>query len=326
MCRTPIVAYLMLTASAIPGSEAAELSSDSINSASFSGWSQTAPAGKPDPFLIRLQVLLDRSHVSPGVIDGFLGDNLKKAVRVYEEREGLESDGEIDEKLWAMLRSDAAPALQIYRITGDDVSGRYVEEIPEDYAQMAEMDWLGYRGPKEMLAERFHMDEDLLETLNPAADFSAVGTEILVANPGDNAHGRVARIVVDRSSGELLAYAEEDKLIVAYPATIGSTESPSPSGTHNVTAAITDPTYTYRPDQNFQQGDNEQPLELPPGPNGPVGSIWIDISEPTYGIHGTSDPALIDKEQSHGCVRLTNWDAQELAKLVEQGTPAEFQE
>src|SRR5262249_34550514 len=159
--------------------------------------------------------------------------------------------------------------------------------------------------------------------LNPDADFKAAGTEILVPSVGDNATERVTRIVVDRSDGQLLAYAG-DRLVVADPATIGSESNPSPSGTHKVKAVVKNPPYSYDPKKNFQQGNNDKPLDIPPGPNGPVGSVWIDLSEPTYGIHGTPDPVLIDKTGSHGCVRLTNWDALELADLVRAGVPVEF--
>ena len=190
---------------------------------------------------------------------------------------------------------------------------------------MAELEWLCDSGSREMLAERFHMSETLLDLLNPSADFNAVGTDIYVAAPGDNAQGKVSRIEVDRSEGQLVAFAGKD-FLAAYPATIGSKGNPSPSGTHKVKAVVPDPSYTYDPDRNFQQGDNTEPLEIAPGPNGPVGSVWIDLSEPTYGIHGTADPELVDKTKSHGCVRLTNWDAKELAALVEVGVPVEFRE
>ena len=184
---------------------------------------------------------------------------------------------------------------------------------------------VGYTSPKEMLAERFHIDEELLEQLNPKADFSSAGSELQVPAVRDNAKEKVTRIVVDRSDGQLLAYAG-DRLLLAYPATIGSKGNPSPSGTHKVKVVVKDPSYSYNPDKNFQQGDNDKPLEIPPGPNGPVGSVWIDLSEPTYGIHGTAEPDLIDKTNSHGCVRLSNWDALELADVVAAGVPVEFQE
>jgi lipoprotein-anchoring transpeptidase ErfK/SrfK len=113
-------------------------------------------------------------------------------------------------------------------------------------------------------------------------------------------------------------------LISVYPATIGSEETPSPSGTHKVKGVARMPPYTYNPKVNFQQGKNTKVLKLPSGPNGPVGTVWIDLTEPTYGIHGTPEPSLIDKTGSHGCVRLTNWDVEELAAMVRPGVIVAF--
>jgi lipoprotein-anchoring transpeptidase ErfK/SrfK len=87
---------------------------------------------------------------------------------------------------------------------------------------------------------------------------------------------------------------------------------------------VINPEYTYNPKVNFQQCDNGKVLPLPPGPNGPGGTVWIDLSEPTFGIHGTPEPSRIDKTGSHGCVRLTNWDAEELAKLLAEDVPVKF--
>ena len=238
-----------------------QLSEDAVNSASIANWAEGKDT-QPDPFIVRVQVLLDRANMSPGVIDGYLGDNLTKAIRSFEVRESLDADGNIDEKFWTALSSDSAPVLETYEIAADDLSQRYVEKIPEDYAEMAEMKWLGYTGPKEMLAERFHMDQSLLDLLNPNVDFASAGSKIVVASRGKDIATKVSRIVVDRSDGELMAYSD-DRMIAAYPATIGSANNPSPSGTHRIKAVVKDPSYTYNPDKNFQQGDNDKPLEIP---------------------------------------------------------------
>ncbi|WP_244630980.1 L,D-transpeptidase [Aureimonas sp. ME7] len=272
---------------------------------------------RPDPFLIRMQVLLDRANASPGVVDGFLGDNTVRAVRAYETMRDLPVDGEPDADLWAVLSVDGGEAMTTYEITEKDVDGRYVKSIPKDYAEMAEMKYLGFRGPREMLAERFHIDEKLLETLNPNADFAKAGQTILVPRIGEEPSSKVTRIEVDKSAGEVFAYAEDGSLVLAYPASIGSEDTPSPSGEATVEVVAPDPNYTYNPDKNFQQGKNKDVLTIPPGPNGPVGSMWIDLSRPTYGIHGTAEPSQIGKTESHGCVRLTNWNAATLSRLVE---------
>ena len=176
----------------------------------------------------------------------------------------------------------------------------------------------------EALAERFHMDEAYLKALNPGVNFNRPGTIIKVANFGKLVSTPVARIVADKSQKQVFAYDEAGKLVAAYPATIGSSDTPSPSGTHAVSRIAFNPNYTYNPKVNFKQGDNDRVLTIPPGPNGPVGTVWIALDKPTYGIHGTPEPSKIGKTHSHGCVRLTNWDAAELAKLVKPGVPVEF--
>ena len=213
-----------------------------------------------------------------------------------------------------------------YEITPEDVAGPFLPEVPTDYAEMAKLDRLSYTGPLEMFGERFHMSIELLRQLNPGADFNRAGTHIVVA--GANRYAvttPVATLVADKVNAQLRGYDKEGNLVVAYPATIGSEELPSPSGTHTVNAIATDAAYYYNPDLNFKQGENVDKLTIPPGPNNPIGTTWIDLSEPTYGIHGTPEPSKIDKTTSHGCVRLTNWDVEELAKLVSKGIVVEFQ-
>ena len=279
------------------------------------------PPATPDPAIVRIQVLLDRAGASPGVIDGFDGDNVRKAIRAFETMLGLTADGVIDADMLAALATPD-PVIGGYTITPEDVAA-IVPPIPDDYADKAKRDFLGYARVTEELAERFHMDEDLLKALSPAAQFVA-GETVAVAAYGPDKDGKVSRIEADKTARQLRAYDADGKLIVAYPATIGSDDNPSPAGTHLVAAVAPMPNYTYNPDVNFQQGDNTEKLIIPPGPNGPVGSMWIDLTDPTFGIHGTPEPSKIDKTQSHGCVRLTNWDAGELSKMVEPGVPVEF--
>ncbi|QZN99206.1 L,D-transpeptidase family protein [Chenggangzhangella methanolivorans] len=270
----------------------------------------------PDAFLIRVQILLDRAHASPGVIDGRDGDNLKKAVRAFRIMRAMPIEGGIDEPFWRALSVDQGKATRVYELTREDVGGRYVgKPLPKDYAKLAKMKEIGFRDAAEMLAERFHMDERFLKAMNPGADFGAAGARLLVAETGAPT-GRAARIVVDKKEGELRAYDDTGKILIAAPATIGSPDTPSPSGAMKVTKAFPNPHYIYDPKKNFQQGKNRRRLVLPPGPNGPVGSMWIDLTKPTYGIHGTPEPSEISKTSSHGCVRLTNWDAAELGAII----------
>jgi lipoprotein-anchoring transpeptidase ErfK/SrfK len=285
------------------------------------------PAGmqkaQPKAAMVRLQVLLDRTGASPGVIDGYDGDNVRKAIFAFETMAGFEPDGRLDKNVILALESDG-PVIGTYTVTPEDVAA-IVAPLPTDYAELAKRDFLGYTSVREQMGERFHMHVNLLSTLNPKASFVAGETLAVAAyGPDLNMRGKVARIEADKTMRQVRAYDAEDRLIAAYPATIGSPDNPSPSGVHIVEAVAANPTYTYNPKINFQQGNNTKVLTLPPGPNGPVGSMWIDLSEPTFGIHGTPEPSKIDKTGSHGCVRLTNWDANELAKMVKVGIPVVF--
>lgn len=271
-----------------------------------------------------LQVFLDREGASPGVIDGRMGSNVSKAIRAYEKITGETLDPNNTEDILTRLGLNGGLPIMTYEISSADAAGPYVAAIPEDYALKAQLPSLAYTSVTEALAEKFHMDESYLKELNPGVDFSIPGTRIKVIQPGVERKGVVARIVADKARKQVFAYDAADQLIAAYPASIGSDDTPSPSGLHGVARVAFDPNYTYNPKINFQQGNNTKVLTIPPGPNGPVGTIWIALDKPTYGIHGTPDPSRIGRSQSHGCIRLTNWDATELAKMVKPGVTVEF--
>ncbi len=279
-----------------------------------------------DPVVLKAEILLDRNHAPPGVIDGRFGSNFVKAISTFETVRGLPVDGKLTRRVWDELGGDtAAPVLGTYTITPQDIIGPFYPDLSPDYAEQAKMPDLGYRSPEEMFGERFHMDRKFLKALNPGVDMSVAGTMLVVAEVAAlPIASTIARIDVDKGKGQVQAYDAGDNLIVAYPATIGSEELPSPSGSYFVRGIAPHPTYTYNPKLNFQQGSNTQKLILPPGPNNPVGAAFIALSKPTYGIHGTPDPSKIDKTRSHGCVRLTNWNAVELAGLVKVGVPVNF--
>jgi lipoprotein-anchoring transpeptidase ErfK/SrfK len=318
----PLLTALTLCTPAL----AAPIDAQAVNTASFEGISNETPKEKlenRDPRIVRLQIMLDRAGASPGVIDGYFGANLTKAIAGFEALQGLPVDGRLDPAVVSRL-ADNVPAVQAYAITDDDAKD-LIESVPKDYAKQADMEHLGYTSIPEKLGERFHMDIGLLKALNPTAAFSP-GETIAVAIPGPAETGTVRSIEVRRRSGEALAFAVDGSLLAVYPATIGGKDSPSPTGTHKVQGVSRMPTYTYNPKFNFQQGNNKKVLKLPGGPNGPVGTVWIDLTEPTYGIHGTPEPELIDKVGSHGCVRLTNWDVEELSGMVKPGVIVKFVE
>lgn len=276
--------------------------------------------------LIRAQVLLDRAHLSPGVIDGRPGTNLALAIEAFQAGKGLPVTGKLDKVVWdALVAADGGPVMTDYVITAEDVAGPFTPNIPkEDYEAMAKLPALGYGSTAEALAERFHMDETLLRALNPDADFAVAGTSIIVTAAGpDTLSGKVARIEIDKARGQVRAFDDKSVQLAVYPATVGSTERPAPVGEWAVNTVAPRPTYTYDPSR-LTFGKPKGKLTIKAGPNNPVGSTWIDLTKDTFGIHGTPDPKLVNKRASHGCVRLTNWDAAELGSAVLKGAKVVF--
>jgi lipoprotein-anchoring transpeptidase ErfK/SrfK len=278
--------------------------------------------------LIKVQVLLDRAHASPGEIDASRGENTRKAVAAYREMRGLGRGEQIDERLWqALVENDQEPVLTTYTIAEKDVAGPFIDKVPNDFREKASLKRLSYTSAQELLGEKFHMSEKLLRQLNPNARFEEAGREIVVANvQREELPRRVSRVEVDAARQRVIAYDKSDAIVAVYPATVGSAERPSPSGEFKVTGVSENPTYHYDPSLNLRGVDVQEPLDLPPGPNNPVGLVWIALSAKGYGIHGTPDPGAVSKRTSHGCVRLTNWDALELAKHVNKGTPVNIGE
>jgi lipoprotein-anchoring transpeptidase ErfK/SrfK len=280
-------------------------------------------AEMPRPELVRAQILLDRSRFSPGIVDGFGGENTRQAVAAYEEAAGLPVDGELDAEVFARLTDGASPVLVDYILTPADVAGPFNGPVPADLEAMSRLDVLAYATPLEALAEKFHVSEALLASLNPGVDFGQAGQTLVVPAVSNAALPDVARIVVDKTESTLRAFDADGRLLAFYPATIGSPERPAPSGTVTVVGIAPEPNYTYDPARvSYDRGDRR--LVIPAGPNNPVGSVWIDLSRDTYGIHGTPDPSKIAKTQSNGCVRLTNWSAEQLAASVKPGVEVEF--
>jgi lipoprotein-anchoring transpeptidase ErfK/SrfK len=348
--RSGVAAIAFLTVCGLIGwigsARAQALTIEAVNQATFppSG----APGKKPPAkgktpaagaAMLKAQILLDRARFSPGVIDGQDGENVRKALAAFEGERGLNADGQLDPETWVKLTETSSdPVLVEYTITKDDVDGPFEKKIPDQFEAMAELSRLPYTGPAEHLAEKFHVTEELLKALNPKKPLDAAGTKILVPNVLDvadkdpaaakalrkEAKGLVGRIEVQKNARALKAFDKEGKLVAFYPASIGSDEKPAPSGEHTVRAIAENPTYTYNPDYKFKGVKADKKLTIKPGPNNPVGAVWIDLSVESFGIHGTPEPRKVGKSYSHGCVRLTNWDVKELARMVEKGTTVTF--
>jgi lipoprotein-anchoring transpeptidase ErfK/SrfK len=273
---------------------------------------------------LMVQILLDRARFSPGEIDGLQGANVAHAVRAFRLAHSLPAGDTVDEATLAKLQQlSAGPMLVRHKVTEADLSRPYLSSVPKDFAEQAKLEHVGYTSAQEALAERFHMSEELLRALNPGVDLNKEGTEILVpAGRTGKIEGEVTRIEVDKKASAVRVFDANDQLLAIYPATIGSTDMPSPEGSMEVEAVATEAVYYFDPDK-LQFGPDKK-LQIPAGPNNPVGGVWIDLSKDGYGIHGAPDPKLIRKTASHGCIRLTNWDAHDLAQAVKPGVKVTF--
>jgi lipoprotein-anchoring transpeptidase ErfK/SrfK len=286
----------------------------------------SAPAGKLDPVTIKVEMLLDRAHFSPGVIDGKSGENVQKALTAFAAAHGTNWTGRWTPDLWQALSNGAPQDLFTqYTTTEDDLNGPFLKKVPDKMEEMKDLPGLYYTSAREELAERFHVSEDLLAALNPGATFDKPGETLVVPAVADEAlPEKVARITVDKSAQTVKAFDSKDRLLAFYPATVGSEEKPAPSGQLKVTIVKKNPTYHYNPKYHFKGVKAEKPFTIKPGPNNPVGLVWIGLTGEGYGIHGAPDPDRVSKTASHGCVRLTNWDALQLAGAVRKGIPVDF--
>ncbi len=296
---------------------------DGLNNAS---WYENIGKGQ-FPVYARAHVMLNNAHASPGAIDGTSGKNTLKAIASFQQMNGIKPTGVLTQETWDALiaRQGSKPAFVEYTITEDDLKGPYVKSIPGDYALQAKMKGLHYTSVTEMLGEKFHMDENFLKKLNPNANFNKAGQKLIVANVRNDLPEDIHLIVAHKGAKQLYLFNNRNQMIASFPASIGNTNTPSPTGTYKVTGVAPNPWYSYSP-SNFIQGKNMKPLSLPPGPNGPVGNIWIGLSKKSFGIHGTPNPSMISKSYSHGCIRLTNWDANDLGRKVRSGVTVKFLE
>jgi lipoprotein-anchoring transpeptidase ErfK/SrfK len=301
----------------------AEMNAAAINSAEPA--SETLSKEKLTPAGVKLQVLLDRAHFSPGEIDGKFGENAKKALRAYEETQHLPGSDDVTAEVWSKLAADARPVIANHTVEEKDVAGPFLHKLPAKMEDMKGISKLSYTSPREALAEKFHMSEDLLAALNPGQRFDRAGDTIAVVDIGtDHSPEKADRIEVDKERQTVKLFDNSNTLIGFYPATVGSEEKPSPSGTLKVTEIDRNPTYHYNPAYHFKGVHSRKPFTIGPGPNNPVGIVWINLSGDGYGIHGTPSPGKVSKSGSHGCVRLTNWDAERVAERVSKGTPVAF--
>lgn len=292
----------------------------------------SAPAAWAEPGLpladrVAWQIALDRVGYSPGVIDGKIGPKTRRATREAQRVLGLAVTGELDAETRAKLKMDAAGALAPYVITAADVEG--VGPTAEEWEAKSRLPRLGYESLEAALAERFHCSVGLLRTLNRGADINGyrAGDRIVVPNVASTAEKvSAARLIVDLSEKTIRVLDHQNRLVGLFPCSIAAKAEKRPRGTTTVKGVTMNPTYTFDPTMWPEVKNVTRKLLIPAGPRNPVGLCWIGLNLPGYGIHGTPKPEMIGKTGSHGCIRLSNWDAVRLGGMVKAGTPVEFVE
>ncbi len=305
---------------------------------------------------LAVQVMLDRLGFSSGEIDGRAGSNVRRAITAFQGAQQMVTSGEVDEETWKRLAELSAPAqpLTTYQITPADLAGPFVTDIPADLIAQSNLRHLGYTSPLEAIAEKFHSSPALLKALNPHATFAIADERLTVPNvepvdtaplqqtrqqlsrrgtprsgttgaTGTSAEPTAGRIVVRKATSSLTVEDQSGRVIFHAPVTVGSDHDPLPIGTWQVTTVQHRPAFNYNPALFWDANPAHSKARIPAGPNNPVGVVWIDLTKEHYGIHGTPEPSRVGHSQSHGCIRLTNWDALRLARLTTKGTTVVFE-
>ena len=313
---------------------------------------QPTPGGKPalDPSILHVKVILDHLGFSPGILDGREGMSLTAALNGFQESRGLPITGKIDPETLKALAAyrDIRPTVTV-TLDPAILAGPYTPNIPHGEDQQAKLPALGYRDPMEKLGEMFHTTPDVIRELNAPGTKLAPGVKVVFPDAVttgraydpklkpewretlamlnvDSTQPQAAKVVVSKSKKVLRVLDAQGKLVAQFQVTTGSTHDPLPLGTWKIYGADTNPKFRFNPALFWDAKKGEKKAMLPPGPNGPVGVVWLDLSKEHYGIHGTPEPSLIGRTASHGCVRLANWNAARLALMVKPGTPAVFEE
>jgi peptidoglycan hydrolase-like protein with peptidoglycan-binding domain len=289
------------------------------------------PRDKGDDLdVLKLQIFLDYHGYSVGEIDGKWGYNTGRALYIYQKNNSMPLTGQLDDGMLRRLEGFGDAYLVYATLKPEDVSGP-IGFVPRDYYEQSKMKFLPYESRREKLAEKFHCSQSLLQKLNPGVDLNGVGAGSQILGPNvvhgvDEKRGQVSTVRVSKHNKWAEAFDGQGRFMFYYPSTLGSENDPLPIGVYEVTGVNFNPTFNFQP-KLFWDWDKTKPSALlPPGPNSPVGNVWIGTSRKSVGIHGTPNPENISRNTSHGCIRLTNWDAKQLATRVKPGTRLDFVE
>ena len=270
-------------------------------------------------------MLLDRARFSPGAIDGLAGDNLRDAIKAYQQQQGLDASGLLDPATWDKLTAKAPPTVKAYVTTAQDAKGPFTTSIPTNFEAQSRLPRLGYHNVREALAERFHMGEPLLRALNPKSSFKA-GDHIVVADVArSEPAGKAARLVVDKSGHDVEALDVDGKMLARYPASIGSTDKPAPTGDLTIHEVRAKPGLHLRPQLQVQGG--ERPRSRSPSNRAPTIPWalcgWILAATAMAFTARLIRPKSARRSRT-AASGLTNWDALDLASMVGKGTAVHF--
>lgn len=294
-------------------------------------FAEDPPINIPTSPNLRLQILLDRAGYSPGEIDGSFGKNTIKALAAFQKSHHLKPTARADSATLKALSSlSEQPLLKRYTITEKDTMGPFVRKFPKDLQEWTKLPRTDYTSPLELLGEVFHINPIVLRKWNPKAKYKTGETifvpnvtslDDLILNPVEN--GEVT-VYVSKKNSDVLVRNGEGKVILYAPVTQGDNLAPLPLGKYTVTKIEDYPYFHYNPKLFSRPNKKHKGGLIAPGPNNPVGIVWIDLSLDHYGLHGTPAPEKIGHTASNGCIRMTNWDAFRLSTMVMPGTPVHF--